>query len=94
MGNDNSEGYNREERIKNEEAKCKRLKKDIDDMWKDPMFSVEEWVNAGKVYSEMTDRLKSLKEMNKSEKNFLKKLIWMITETMMVHLMYIKLRDL
>ena len=74
MGNDNSEGYNREERIKKEEAKCKRLGKDIDDMWKDPMFSVEECVNAGKVYSEMTDRLNSLKEMNKSEKKFSEKI--------------------
>ncbi len=74
MGKDNSKGYNREERIKNEEAKCKRLGKDIDDMWKDPMFSVEECVNAGKVYCQMLDRINSLKEMNKSEKKFSEKI--------------------
>lgn len=70
MGNDNSGQYNRNESIQKLENKSHELEKDIDKMWQDPIFSVEECVNAQKVQGNIDTKVKSLKAMNEYEKKF------------------------
>ena len=93
MVNDNSSEYDKDESIKRLEKKSQKLDKDIDEMWKDSMFSFEECIHAQTAKQIIDDQTKSLKEMNESEKNFLK-LIWMNIETRMEILMSMKLKDL
>ena len=69
MGNDDNSGsYDRNKSIQNLENKSKNLGKDIDEMWISPCFSVEECVHAQKVQKNIDDQVKSLKDMNESEK--------------------------
>ena len=72
MGNDNQKEYDRNESIKKLEKKSEKLEKDIDEMWKDPMFSFEECIHAQTAKEIMDDQVKSLNEMNESEKKFSK----------------------
>jgi Zn ribbon nucleic-acid-binding protein len=70
MGEDNSKGYDRQERINDLEKKSNRIGNDIDKMWDDPRFSFEECIHAGFAQRQVDDHIKSLKQMNKLDKNF------------------------
>ena len=72
MGNDYSNEYNRGERIEEEEKDIQRLEKDIDKMWDNPFYSVEECVNANTALELKRDNLESLKAMDEAEKKFSK----------------------
>ena len=75
MGNQGSNDYDREEKIRNEQIKIENLSRDREKMWEDPFFSFEECVHAGIAEDIMRNNVESLKQMNEAEKNFKKILI-------------------
>ena len=68
MGNDNSNDYDRNEKIRDLEKK----KKNLDDVWDDPFLDVEECFHADMASLHMTKRIERLKEMNQKDEKFSK----------------------
>ena len=64
--NTNSNKYDRNETIRNLEQK----RNDIDDLWDDPRFDLEECVHAGTASNMIREHIEKLKDMNLKEEKF------------------------